>query len=438
MVWYVRRHVAVVAMCLATDVLICLVCLFVLFPAGFSLNPHARPRSVDRQMSIFDSLDGEPVADDVGRPVSSERSDRADDGSAVAVEAPVVSSAPVADAVPVASHTVPVTLGTARDGLDPGLQDAYDAILVGCVNLEFPIYVSCDIDGARKAANAVLLDHPEIYWSDGTMSISSSSRDDRLAVMVDSVPDSGTATRELSEMDAVVDSLVGSSADGSEYDVAWSAYVNLAKWCSYDLEADDSQSMRSALIGRSSVCAGYARAFQYALHRHGIRCGLVTGDFAGERHMWCVACLDGEWCQIDPTWGDAERAGLESGFDIAFVPDYFGMTDDDVVASGHVLEPGQSVPTCSSRANDPFERAGLVVDSRDQSRVGSLFWGQVDSGSVTMRFVGDDVRAWAMTGLADGTLLGKELLSLAEERGVVELQYGIRSDKELGILQIVV
>ena len=64
-----------------------------------------------------------------------------------------------------------------------------------------------------------------------------------------------------------------------------------------------------ALINRSTVCEGYARAFKYIMDDLKIPCLIACGtaqNSAGETesHAWNYVRLDGNWYAIDVTWDD--------------------------------------------------------------------------------------------------------------------------------------
>ena len=88
------------------------------------------------------------------------------------------------------------------------------------------------------------------------------------------------------------------------------------------------------MIART-VCAGYARAFQYLLQQLEIPCYYCTGN-AGENHAWDIVRIGGEYYNVDVTWDDTEEIGY----------DYFNKTDAEF-APTHVRT-GLSVylPAC--------------------------------------------------------------------------------------------
>jgi hypothetical protein len=102
---------------------------------------------------------------------------------------------------------------------------------------------------------------------------------------------------------------------------------------SYNSNSSLNQSAYSALIGGSSVCAGYSRAFQAACIRAGIPCYYITGESLGQTHAWNVVNLNGNLYSVDLTWDDSltETYGQSSYY-------YFNKNDREF-AIDHVTSP---------------------------------------------------------------------------------------------------
>lgn len=72
----------------------------------------------------------------------------------------------------------------------------------------------------------------------------------------------------------------------------------------------NNQDIYSAFVGGRAVCAGYAKAYEYLLHKVGIPAFSVTGwskapgSNESEPHEWTMALLDGHWYCTDVTWDD--------------------------------------------------------------------------------------------------------------------------------------
>ncbi len=108
------------------------------------------------------------------------------------------------------------------------------------------------------------------------------------------------------EAERILSSLV---YDGTEYGKAWS----IAKWLIDNVEYDhyydditsEAYSTYSAIIKKKTVCAGYAKGYDFLCKKAGLDVIYVTG-FSGEMlHAWNMIRIGGEWYHIDVTWMDS-------------------------------------------------------------------------------------------------------------------------------------
>lgn len=89
---------------------------------------------------------------------------------------------------------------------------------------------------------------------------------------------------------------------------------NTVIYASGNLDLRKYQTVYSALAGdKTTVCAGYAKAFKVLCDEYGIPCVLVSGKGitnekpAGEAHMWNYVQLDdNKWYAVDCTWDDQD------------------------------------------------------------------------------------------------------------------------------------
>ncbi len=110
----------------------------------------------------------------------------------------------------------------------------------------------------------------------------------------------------------------------------------LADRISYNTKAPMNQSAYSALINGQTVCAGYARAFQYIMQQLGIPCYYCTG-YAGENHAWNIIELDDGYYNVDVTWDDTETGKNY---------DYFNKTDGDYADTHIRKDMSVNLPPC--------------------------------------------------------------------------------------------
>lgn len=215
----------------------------------------------------------------------------------------------------------------------------YDSLLT-CALSEDPtelgegIIVSCDPGGDEfrtsfhKVYNAVLFDHPELFWLSMGSSIFQYSYRNNLFdgenysisfKMSESYPD---RQEQMEELEAAADSFLEDiDLSGTEAETALLIHDKLIDLVSYDKEVaagtgkDLAHTAYGALVANSSgeantaVCDGYSYAYEYLLQKAGIRSTIITG-YAGDSeenagsHSWNLVELDGEWYEVDSTWND--------------------------------------------------------------------------------------------------------------------------------------
>ena len=123
---------------------------------------------------------------------------------------------------------------------------------------------------------------------------------------------------------------LGSQAEMEKY-----VHDVMTQTVEYDVAAPMNQSAYSALVGGRSVCAGYARAFQYMMQQLGIPCYYCTG-YAGEDHAWNIVKIDGTYRNVDVTWDDTEEPTYN----------YFNKTDRELAATHRRTGLSVYLPAC--------------------------------------------------------------------------------------------
>lgn len=201
----------------------------------------------------------------------------------------------------------------------------------------------------KKAFEAVYNDHPELFWLETAYSCKYTKDDSCVEILLkyNETAEELEAAKERFEARAQVILAEAKKLSGL---LEKETYVHdsLVSAVAYRKDAAMSQSAYSALVNNASVCAGYARAFQYLMQELGIPCYYCTG-YSGEDHAWNIIKLGDTYCNVDVTWDDTGRGTY----------DYFNKSDSDY-AKTHVRT-GLSVnlPAC----NSPIYGNGVVSDS---------------------------------------------------------------------------
>ena len=150
---------------------------------------------------------------------------------------------------------------------------------------------------------------------------------------------------------------------GLESDYEKEVYVHnaLLDRIEYDLQAPLNQSAYSAMVNGRTVCAGYARSFQYLMTQMGVPCYYCTG-YAGENHAWNIIRLDGEFYNVDATWDDTTPNTY----------DYFNKTDNEFAPNHRREELSVYLPSCGGTKYSNLEtaRAEEVDDRRGLEEAG--------------------------------------------------------------------
>ena len=198
----------------------------------------------------------------------------------------------------------------------------------------------------RNVFLAVYNDHPELFWLETAYSCKY-LRDGRcveIELKFNRTAQNIDDARAGFEVNA---SQIISEARNLSSDYEKEKFVHdmLIERVSYNLGAEMNQSAYSALVNGQTVCAGYARAFQYLLQQLGISCYYCTG-FAGEEHAWNIVALDDGYYNVDVTWDDSGGGRYE----------YFNKTDMDYASSHIRQELSVYLPPCNGSAYRNLEQ----------------------------------------------------------------------------------
>lgn len=208
------------------------------------------------------------------------------------------------------------------------------------VNGSFNPVAAVSMQGLKEVFMAVFNDHPELFWLESAYKGKFSSRGECVEITLsfyDLIDDLETEKRKFEDQTQEI--LVHAQGLGSAYEQEQYIHDALLDRVDYDLHAAYNQSAYSALVRGSSVCAGYARAFQYLMMETGIPCYYCTG-YAGEDHAWNIVALENEFYNVDTTWDDGKKDRYP----------YFNKTDRDFSATHLRRDLSVDLPPCNGTA----------------------------------------------------------------------------------------
>ena len=233
--------------------------------------------------------------------------------------------------------------------LEEDLRQLYRQIYANAEVLN-PAFAPVEPITARKLRNvisAVYNDHPELFWLDTAYACKHLGNGQCVEIDLQFNRTARNLEKENAAFqDAAQELISQASAFGSDYDKERFIHDALLHNVSYARSAEMNQSAYSALVNGRTVCAGYARAFQYLMQQLGIPCYYCTG-FAGEDHAWNIIKLEDDFYNVDTTWDDTETG--------TGTYDYFNKTDADYAGTHVRQELSVNLPPCNG---EKYRNAG--------------------------------------------------------------------------------
>ncbi len=224
--------------------------------------------------------------------------------------------------------------------LDEKGQHIYRQVYANAVamNEEFAPIEAVPVSELKNVIMAVYNDHPELFWLNTIFTC----KYDKNKICAELALDFNMTKEEMAEASSnfynTTNNILTAVQNFGVYDKERMLHDMLIQGIEYDKGANMNQSAYSALVDGKSVCAGYARAYQYLLQRLGIPCYYCTG-YAGQDHAWNIVALDDGYYNVDVTWDDTPGGEY----------DYFNKTDEDY-ADTHIRQDlSVNLPQCQGQ-----------------------------------------------------------------------------------------
>lgn len=250
--------------------------------------------------------------------------------------------------------------------LNENEQDTYRRIYHSLTeSLESIVLKETDVEIVQDVFTNVLFDHPELYYVNSQFeyrqnpnSIEFMPRYDYTEAEIENY------NKQIEEkMSGVIEQARQESTKNQQ---ARYIYNYLIQNVEYQENRKTDQNIISSLLEGKSVCAGYARAYQYLLGRLGIDSAYIVGTakesnsqiLSGDRHAWVMVNLDGDYYYSDPTWGDVAEKGMTH---TCYA--YFMMNSQDMLMC---YEPEVDYEKTRGDKNYYFEEEGCYLKNYDE------------------------------------------------------------------------
>ena len=282
-------------------------------------------------------------------------------------------------------------------------QNLYVEILYAVENYIDEMQVSTtDTSQIDKIFQCVLMDHPEIFYTDGYSFVKYTLGDEVKKITFKGTYTCSQEEKERKETEiekAALNMLTGIRADATDYEKVKYVYETIINHTEYDMGAEDNQNIYSVFLNKASVCQGYAKAVQYLLTKLNVPSALVIGTVEnGEGHAWNLVKINNKYYYLDATWGDAsylfhlneDRQEVQNTPAINY--DYLCVTTEEILRT-HSLSALVPLPVCDSLENNYYVREGAYfteVNSRQLEQLIERYKAE-ERESVTLKCADDDI-----------------------------------------------
>ncbi len=177
--------------------------------------------------------------------------------------------------------------------------------------------INISVAEVKETFEAVYNDHPELFWLNTSYSYKYTVNNRCVEIILsynETVNDLEKHKQIFNQATSKV--IYQANKYNSNYEKEKYVHDYLVDLITYDKSAKMHQSAYSAIVNKSSICAGYTRIFQYIMIQLKIPTYYCVG-VASVNHAWNIVKLDGEYYNVDLTWDDTKNDKYK----------YFNQTD---------------------------------------------------------------------------------------------------------------
>lgn len=217
--------------------------------------------------------------------------------------------------------------------------------------------------------NRVLVDHPEIFWTDGggTTSWIETVSGANYTFDIKYLYDEEAIHAYSNRLRICLNEALAQCPSGSEYDKALWAYEWIINNSDYDINS--SGPLKTGAYGifcyHKSTCNGYSKAYQMLLQNLGIPCTVVSGKSTdGTGHGWNVITLESQSYHVDVTWGDPTDPNGKK----ILSHEYFCLTDEEIKKT-RTISDSMELPECNSTKHNYYVYNSILVKTLTNASV---------------------------------------------------------------------
>lgn len=276
-----------------------------------------------------------------------------------------------------------------RELLNSNEQAVYNQIYSNAISYNtesFTLTETLTTDELIDTMNCVYNDHPELFWLNTSYQYGYNSSNQVVKVQLSYGISEANLENAKTAYNTVVQNIVdGASSYESQIEIELYVHDAICEIATYNSNADLNQSAYSALVNGSTVCAGYARAFQHVCQQLGLTCYYITGTADGGDHAWNIISIDGNFYNVDLTWDDSISESYGSS-----VYTYFNLTDSAIGADHTRSTLSSKLPSCTSTEKSYTNVYGSTIEIDDIDNNG----GQLTEGNFTIQEPKEPIADW--------------------------------------------
>lgn len=314
--------------------------------------------------------------------------------------------------------------------LDTAMQSSYDLLYAGMDTYADEIVLQ-DVDEEQMQLlfRSILEDHPELFYvhtqyqyrvyADGSLSFYPAYDFDE-----------EERDSMLQQMNALSEEIVAKAPDEEEERAAY-LYAYVIEHMAYANNERDQQ-MDSFFFQGESVCAGYAKAYQYLMQKAGLRCTTISGEWIDDSlvqgdnsraHAWNLVYLDDDWFYVDTTSGDIIDYGPHTCYQ------FFLLSTQEAQP---IYAPSIEVPSTKAPEKNYFQKHHLYLEKYDEEVLQCSIKRMKEQGDgvIELRTKPDEVNA-----LKAQLLENNRIFHLLAQQGIYADTLGYAQFDALGSLE---
>lgn len=220
----------------------------------------------------------------------------------------------------------------------------------------------------QAVTQAICWDYPEYFWfrGGGNYVCGRNSQGLTYTITLDYFYPPQEAREHAAFVESAIQPVLNQLRDQSDYEKVKGVYEYLIEHTIYDYDYIGMTVYEVFHDGRA-VCEGYAKATQLLLSRLGVQTLFIVGEACGrgfnwESHAWNLVELDGDYYQLDTTWGDP------LGDEQTLIYNYLNLTDEECYRDHRPDDPSL-YPVCNATRYNYFRYEGYYLESFDKARL---------------------------------------------------------------------